>query len=80
MRKDEVIRLEGRAGAFRLLYSHDGGFTRHVVEIHPEGYLARVNESPCMRRGTHDRMAAAHGLRLSDLECVTYREASLLTL
>jgi hypothetical protein len=80
MRKAEVIRLEGRAGAYSLLYSHDDGFTRHVVEVLPDGYVTRINEVPCMRRGTHDHMASAHGLTLSAMDCKTHRESALLSL
>lgn len=63
----EVKRVDKR-GATALLYSHDDGFTRHVVEIYPNGsHLCRINESPCFRRGTHDHMARAHGFDLTDM-------------
>lgn len=63
----DVKKIE-RRGATMLLYSHDKGFTRHVVEVYPNGhYLCRINESPCFRRGTHDRMARTQGLELTTM-------------
>jgi aspartate oxidase len=68
MNLSEVTRID-RQGAIALLYSHDDGFTRHVVEIYPSGqYICRINEVPCFRRGTHDRMARLHGFELTQLE------------
>lgn len=62
------VKMIERNGAQVLLYSHDDGFTRHVVEISPEGrYRCLLNESPCFRRGTHDRMARLHGLELANM-------------
>lgn len=64
----EIKKIE-RRGATKFLYSHDDGFTRHVVEIYPEGnYLCRINESPCFRRGTHDKMAKLNGYDLANME------------
>jgi hypothetical protein len=58
-----------RGGVISLLYSHDGGFTRHVVDIfHGEYAVCRINEVESFRRGTHMRMAALHGFDLSDLK------------
>lgn len=74
MNKEQVIRVEGKSGAYKLLYSHDDGFTRFVVEILPGGYVCRLNESCVFRRGTHEKMALLHGVNLNDLDCQTYRE------
>jgi hypothetical protein len=71
-----VTLVHGQRGARRLIYSHDGGFTRHVVELLPDGYITRINETPCARRGTHDRMARLFGVDLCAMDCVTWREAS----
>lgn len=70
MNISEVTRID-RQGVIALLYSHDDGFTRHVVEIYPSGqYICRINEVPCFRRGTHDWMARLHGFELVRLERV----------
>lgn len=76
MTKESVIRVEGKNGAFKLLYSHDDGYTRHVVEFLPDGYCCRLNEIACFKRGTHEKMARLHGIDLNALPCVTFREAS----
>ena len=77
MNISEVIRID-RQDAIALLYSHDDGFTRHVVEIYPSGqYICRINEAPCFRRGTHDRMARLHGFELTRLEQVWPSNLSL---
>lgn len=78
MTLDEVRRVDGKNGAFRLLYSHDGGFWRHCVEVMPDGYACLIQESYCFTRGTHQAMARLHGVDLSALECQTFREASYL--
>lgn len=58
-----------RNGLTILLYSHDDSFTRHVVEFDQDGYyLCRINEQPCFRRGTHDRMAKLHGFDLNQMD------------
>lgn len=76
MKQDEVVRIEGKAGAFKLLYSHDGGYTRYVVGITREGYFTLLNEVPCFTRGTHEKMAKMHGINLHDFDCITFKEAS----
>lgn len=70
MNLSEVTRID-RQGVIALLYSHDDGFTRHVVEIYRSGqYTCRINEVPCFMRGTHVRMARLHGFTLDRLERV----------
>lgn len=76
MNKDQVIRVEGRCGTFRLLYSHDDGFTRYCVEILNDGYVCRLNESAVFDRGTHHKMAKLHGIDLNSMDCQTFREAN----
>lgn len=67
MNSSEVQRIE-RPDTTLLLYSHDDSFTRHVVEIGNNQYQCRINEEPCFRRGTHDRMAKLHGFDLTTME------------
>lgn len=80
MNISEVIRLEGKGGAYSLLYSHDTGYTRHVVVVIDSEYYCLLNEVPVFNRGTHQKMAKLHGLDLSEMNCVTFREASYMTI
>lgn len=75
MNVSEVKRIE-RAGSTVLLYSHDGDFTRHAVEIFENGtYQSRLNEVVCFRRGTHDDMAKLHGYMLAEMKAVVQAPA-----
>lgn len=76
MNKESVTRVDGKQDTFKLLYSHDEGYTRHVVEVLPDGYVCRINEIACFKRGTHEWMARLHGISLNTLPCITFREAS----
>ncbi|MGF6440218.1 hypothetical protein [Paraburkholderia youngii] len=72
----QVKRVQ-RTGSVSLLYSHDLGFTRHVVEIFENGtYICHLNESPCFRRGTHEVMARLHGYDLTEMEGVMVARAA----
>jgi hypothetical protein len=59
-------------GITKLLYSTDDSFTRYVVELMDNSYRCRLNEVPCFKRGTHERMAKAHGVDLNELTCHTF--------
>lgn len=67
MNRAEVKRLD-RYGVTVLLYSHDDGFTRHVVEIQGSRYIARLNEVHCFKRRTHEDMARIHGFNLNTMK------------
>ncbi|AFN39168.1 hypothetical protein F485_gp278 [Aeromonas phage CC2] len=45
-----------------LIYSHDDGFTRHVVQIYDGGYACYLNESRCFKRKTHELMMTQCGI------------------
>lgn len=71
MNDSEIVCVEGKNGAYRLLYTHDDGFTRHVVEIEPDGYSCLINEQRCFTRGTHERMEKLSGVNLNELNKLT---------
>jgi hypothetical protein len=77
MKTSEITRVDGKAGAYKLIYSHDGGFTRYVVAIMGNEYFCLINESACFKRGTHEKMVKLFGANLNDMECATFLEASL---
>jgi len=76
MNYSDIIKIDGKAGAFKLLYSHNDGFTRHVVAICGSEYFCLLNEVPCFRRSTHEKMAKLHCVDLASLECITFSEAA----
>lgn len=71
MNKSEVT-VVSRTDKTTLLYSHDTGFTRYAIDLFDDSYACRLNEVPCFRRGTHDRMAVLHGDDLNLLQCRSF--------
>ena len=71
MNQLEVIKIN-KNKSITLLYSHDNGFTRYSIEIIGNNYLTRMNESPCFKTGTHEKMAKHKGFNLNEMSCVTF--------
>lgn len=72
MNADQII-VVIKPGKTTLLYSHDDSRTRHAVDlIDGNAYACRLNEIPCFRRGTHERMARLHGDDLTTRQCQTF--------
>ncbi|UYD59185.1 hypothetical protein HPMBJEAJ_00070 [Aeromonas phage avDM6] len=51
-----------------IVYSHDNGFTRYVVQICDGGYACYINESRCFKRKTHDLMMSNCGIDYKEIE------------
>lgn len=72
MNADQIIVVIS-PGKTTLLYSHDASVTRYAVDLFDgDAYACRLNEVPCFRRGTHDRMARLHGDDLTTRQCATF--------
>lgn len=78
MNKSEVLKVDSKAANYCLLYSHDTGYTRHVVAVIGNDYYCLLNEVPVFTRGTHQKMAKLYGLDLNKMDCITFREASYM--